>query len=256
MSKPKPSALFQHIERQQNGRPWGSFLDAGTGVKSISWVATLATERWTAITAAPQDAARIQDATQEVRRPQDKILLGNWAKADLLKGETYDTVLADYLLGAVEGFAPYFQSYLLARLRPMTGKILYLTGAEPYVPSNRPTTEAGRLVWEIGRFRDACLLLSGELPYREYPSAWVSDQLKRSDFSVQSVERFPNRYKANFVTSQIDLSLEALKQVDDETTARALSERGERLRANALALIATDGALAHGYDYVIAAEPV
>ncbi|MEL6860541.1 MAG: class I SAM-dependent methyltransferase [Pseudomonadota bacterium] len=256
MAEPKPSALFQYIERQQDGRPWGTVLDAGTGVHSISWVASLATDRWTAVTGAPQDAERVREATEGVRRPDDKIILGNWAKADLLKGETYDTVLADYLLGAVEGFAPYFQSYLFARLRPITGNVLYLTGAEPYVPSNRPDTAAGCLVWEIGRFRDACLLLSGEMPYREYPSAWVSDQLTRSGFRPRSLKRFAIRYKTNFVSTQIDLSLAALERVDDAKTVQALSERGERLRTQALDLIASEGALPHGHDYVIVAEPV
>ena len=176
MKTPVKSKFFAYIEQEQAERPWGTFLDAGSGVHSLSWVSQLQTERWTAVTGAPRDAERMRTATGGVRRPQDQIILGNWAKADLLKGEVYDTVLADYLLGAVEGFAPYFQPYLFARLRPLTGKVLYLTGAEPYVPENEPSTRAGRIVWQIGRFRDACLLLSGELPYREYPSAWVVDQ--------------------------------------------------------------------------------
>ncbi|MEO1305590.1 MAG: class I SAM-dependent methyltransferase [Pseudomonadota bacterium] len=250
------SKLFAHIEKEQADQPWGSFLDAGSGVQSIKWVMQLPTEQWTAVTGAPQDARVIEQTTDGHRRSQDRVVLGNWAKSDLLKGERYDTVLADYLLGAVEGFAPYFQPYLLARLRPATRKRLYFTGAEPYVPTNEPTTLAGRLVWKIGRFRDACLLLSGELPYREYPSAWVMDQMVRSGFKPRSIERFETRYKAKFVNTQIDLSLHALNSVTDENSALALSELGEKLRNEALAVVASEGSLTHGQDYVISAEPI
>lgn len=256
MKPVRKSKFFSHIEDEQNQRPWGSFLDAGSGLHSLGWVSQLDTERWTAVTGAPQDAQKMQEATQGIRRPQDQILLGNWAKADLLKGEVFDTVLADYLLGAVEGFAPYFQPYLFARLRAVTGKVLYITGAEPYVPENEPATEAGRLVWQIGRFRDACLLLSGELPYREYPSAWVLDQLTRSGFKPRAIKSFPTRYKERFVRTQIDLSLEALTRVRDKNAAAALSKWGEGFRQEALAMVSSENGLAHGSDYVITADPI
>ncbi|MEO1187941.1 MAG: class I SAM-dependent methyltransferase, partial [Pseudomonadota bacterium] len=165
MTANKVSGLFRHIETLQGDRPWGTFLDAGTGLHSIGWISQLSTDRWTAVTGAPGDAERVRVAVKDVQRKDDKIVLGNWASADLLKGETYDTVLADFLIGAVEGFAPYFQAYVLARLRPLTKNVLYITGVEPYVPANRPETRAGNLVWDIGRFRDACLLLTGEMPY-------------------------------------------------------------------------------------------
>jgi len=252
----KPSLLFEYIEQLQGDRPWGSFLDAGTGLHSISWVSRLETSSWTAITGAPGDADKVRDATAGVRRPQDRIVLGNWAKADLLKGEIYDTVLADYLLGAIEGFAPYFQPYLFARLRPLTRQTLYITGPEPYVPADRPQSKAGQLVWEIGRYRDACLLLGNDLPYREYPSAWVSDQLKRSGFSPRGLERFPIRYKASFVNSQIDLCQPRLDRLQDRALAAALTRAGEDLRKRALDLIDRDGALEFGFNYVLAADAI
>ncbi|MEM9055665.1 MAG: class I SAM-dependent methyltransferase [Pseudomonadota bacterium] len=256
MTAYKPSPLFQYIERVQGQRPWGAFLDAGTGTHSIGWVTQLSTQRWTAVTGAPGDARQVTEATETIRRPQDRIVHGNWARADLLQGEVYDTVLADYLLGAIEGFAPYFQSYLFARLRPHTGQTLYVTGPEPYVPSDRPSSASARLVWEIGRFRDACLLLGGDLPYREYPSGWVVDQLKRSGFAPRAVERFNIRHKNSFVNSQIDLCTARLMGLNDQNLAKALMKRGEALRVQALDMIAREGALEHGANYVIAADPV
>jgi hypothetical protein len=101
-----------------------------------------------------------------VRRPYDCIVLGNRADPALLGGARYDTVLADYLIGAVEGFAPYFQHNLLLRLKPLVGRRLYIVGLEPYV-NGKADTPDGRLVREIGRFRDSCLLLTADSPYRE-----------------------------------------------------------------------------------------
>lgn len=36
------SSLFRYIEGVHGERPWGTVLDAGTGVKSLQWIQTLA----------------------------------------------------------------------------------------------------------------------------------------------------------------------------------------------------------------------
>ena len=249
------SRLFRYIESLQGDLPWGSILDAGTGTTSLRWVASLQTERWTAVTGAEGHAIQVRDALDQTRRPQDRIILANWADSDLLAGERYDTVLADYLLGAVEGFAPYFQPELFARLRPLTGRRLYVTGLEPYV-TQQPDTEGGRLIWQLGRFRDARLLLAGEMPYREYPAEWVVRHLEQSGFAAIAGRRFPIRYQARFVDQQVDMCAPRLAALPDRTLADALHAHGEALRRAALALIKREGGIRHGYDYVIAAEPV
>ncbi len=249
-----PSALFRHIERLHGDSAWGSVLDAGTGTHSIGWIGALPTERWTAVTGAEGHAAQVRKVVKGIQRPQDRIILGNWADPALLAGERHDTVIADYLLGAVEGFAPYFQHRLFARLRPLVGQRLYVIGLEPYV--NGPAqTPAADIVRDIGRYRDACLLLVDETPYREYPAQWVADHLEASGYRVTASKRFPIRYKARFVNSQIDMCAPRLAAMADRALADALKAKGETLREAALALIAAEGALAHGYDYVLAAEP-
>lgn len=250
-----PSVLFRHIERLQDASPWGAVLDAGTGTHSIRWIGALQTERWTAVTGAEGHAVQVRGAVKDIQRPQDRIVLGNWADPALLEGERYDTVIADYLLGAVEGFAPYFQHRLFARLRPLVGKRLYIVGLEPYVNQPAPTP-AGEIVRDIGRYRDACLLLIGEKPYREYPAQWVVDHLEASGYRVIASRQFPIRYKARFVNSQIDMCAPRLAAMADRALADALQKRGEILRERALALIEAEGGLAHGQDYVIAAEPI
>lgn len=212
----------------------------------------LATDRWVAVSGATAHAMQVRDASDPMRRPQDRIIVGNWADPQLLAGERFDTVLADYLIGAVEGFAPYFQERMIRRLRAFTGGRLYLVGLEPYV-SLPPETEAGRMIWAIGRFRDAVLLHAGDLAYREFPSEWVLEQITAAGFRTIDVRHFPIRYKARFVNSQIDMCASRLARLTDRALAQALHARGEALRQEALALIARDGCLRHGHDYVIAA---
>jgi hypothetical protein len=251
----KISALFRYIEELQGAEPWGAVLDAGTGTHSMGWLLSLQTERWTAVTGAEGHASQVHALASDRIRAQDQIILGNWADPKLLEGESYDVVLADYLLGAVEGFAPYFQTELLARLRPITRGRLYITGVEPYVVS-RPDDEAGALVWEIGRFRDACLTLAGEMHYREYPLEWVLLQLERSGFRPTAARKFNNRYKAAFINSQIDMCKPRLAVLRDRDLAAALEAYGEELRERALNLHERVGGLRHGFDYVIAADPI
>jgi hypothetical protein len=95
----RKSALFAYIEELQTAG-WGDFLDAGTGTHSIGWVTSLDTQRWTAVTGAPGHAAQVRELVGAAMRPQDRLIVGNWADAALLDDEAYDTVLADYLLGA------------------------------------------------------------------------------------------------------------------------------------------------------------
>lgn len=247
-------SLFGHIEDLQGNLPWGSFLDAGTGTHSIKWVSSLATDRWVAVTGATAHAIQVRGAVEPVRRPQDRLIVANWADPELLRGERFDTVLADYLIGAVEGFAPYFQGAMFARLRALTGKRFYLVGLEPYV-THDPATEGGRLIWEIGRFRDACLLLAGERPYREYPMQWVLDRMTAAGFRVTAARRFPIRYKARFVNSQIDMCAPRIARLGDPALATALTLRAEDLRSRALAFAEHEDGIRHGHDYVIAAEP-
>jgi len=250
----KRTALFSFIEGVQGQAPYGRVLDAGTGARSMRWLMTLNTDSWTAVTAAPDHAAQVRRLVGEGQRPQDRLLVGNWTDPELLAGEQFDTVLADYLLGAVEGFAPFFQNALFARLRPLTAKRLYVTGMEPYT-IERPEDAAGVLIWEIGRFRDACLILAGEQPYREYPLHWVVAQLRRSKFRPVAARKFPISFKANFVNGQIGLCLQRLERMGDRTLALALIAHGEALRTRALDHIAGHGSLSHGFAHVVAADP-
>lgn len=247
-------SLFEHIEALQGDLLWGRFLDAGTGVNSCLWGMGLATEAWTGVTAAAGHADQVRAAADARLRPQDRLVLGNWVDPGLLEGEVHDTVVADYLIGAVEGFAPYFQRTLLHRLKPMTRRRLYVVGLDPYIVGPADTDEA-RMVRRIGRLRDAVLLMADETPYREYPAEWTLNALADSGFRVLSARRFPNRYKAKWVNGQLDMAVRRLPRIADRDLAGRLTDAVAEVRQSALRLCAERKGLRHGADYVVACEP-
>ncbi|HWK55480.1 MAG TPA: hypothetical protein VNR18_13970 [Hyphomicrobiales bacterium] len=247
-------SLYDNITELQAGLPWGSVLDAGTGRSSMRWLLAQQTERWTAVTGSQRMAQATRLELGDKARAQDRVLVGNWVDPELLAGEVYDTVLADYLLGAIEGFAPYWQEHLFARLRPHVGKRLYLLGLEPYV-CHYPEDAAGRTITRIGRLRDACLLLCNDRPYREYPLDWVLRGMEQAGFRVLDAQRIAIRYGERFIDSQLDMCTQALGRMQDRRLAVALQQHIAEVRQHALALCRSEGGLRYGHDYIVVAEP-
>jgi len=244
--------LFAAVERMHGERRWGSVLDAGTGLHSLRWISALPTTRWTAVTGDARRETRLLRELGGAVRPDDRILTGNWTDPSLLHGEVHDVVIADYLLGALDGFAPYFQDRLFGRLRPVVGSRLYVIGLAPYEP---PTDEGGNLIWEIARLRDACILLAGHRCYREYPMDWVVRSLERSGFVVQSATPMPILYGPRFVNGQLDVCTRKLPLFQDRALAASMGEHIEAVRVKALDHITRHQHIRFGEDYVIAAEP-
>jgi hypothetical protein len=239
---PRPDALFAEIVRLQGAVPWGAVLDAGTGRHSLSFVKSLATTSWTAVTARP-------NALPEAERPADRVVVGNWTDPSLLRGEVFDTVLVDYVVGAIEGFAPYFQDAFFRRLRPHCGGRVYVVGLEPY---GAATDDGSRIVEEIARLRDACILLAGDRCYREYPRAWVKERMGEAGFVVTSDQAFPIRYGAPFVKGQLDVARRKLPRIDGVVRG-ALAARIENVAARASAYLSRVGPIQFGEDYVVGA---
>ena len=247
-------AIFNFIEKLQGSAPWGTLLDAGTGPYSLDWIAGLATTSWTAASGDPAAARRLEKKLASRLRPVDRVVSGNWQDPLFLYEEVYEVVLADYLLGAVEGFAPFFQGHLFKRLRPHVGSRLYVVGLAPY-PS---TTDNpwGQVVLEISRLRDVCLRLSGGRSYREYPLDWTLASLERSGFSVEDVRVFPICYGARFVNEYLDVCHRSLRSIRDRALAAQLEHSIKSLRERALALHEVSRGTQFGEDYVVHARPV
>lgn len=251
-------SLYQRIADLHGNRPWGAVLDAGTGRSSMRWLLGLDTDRWTAVTGAASMAQQTETEIGARKRDVDRLVVGNWLDPELLAGERYDTVLADYLLGAIEGFAPYWQDRLFERLHTLVapGGRLYVVGLEPYVPQiPQQLDAAGSLVTRIGRLRDACLLLAGDRPYREYPADWTLRQLDRAGFRTIHAEHVAIRFGARFVDGQLDMCMRCLERLPDRQLATAMQAHVDTLRQEAHLQLERDGGLRHGHDYVIVAEP-
>lgn len=246
--------LFGVIERLQGDTPWGSVLDAGTGARSAGWISSLPSLRWTGVSADPGLLAETRAAVAHQMRAGDRLIAGNWADPALLAGEAHDTVIAEYLLGALEAYAPYFQETLFLRLRPLVRRRLYVIGLDPYV-LGRPDDAAGRMVQEVGRFRDACHLLAGETPYREYPAEWVADRLASAGFRIRFAQRFPNHYDMRWVELQLATAHRLIDRMTDAALGASLTAHAAALRQRCAALCQQEGGLIHGHDYLIAAEP-
>jgi len=247
--------LFDVIERIQGDLTWGSVLDAGTGAQSASWIADLKTTRWTAVSADAGHLAETRAAIGSKMRSSDRLIVGNWNDASFLGNEVFDTVLAEYLLGAIEGYAPYFQYQLFARLRPHIGRTLYVIGVDPYLPGVCDTP-MGTIVQSIGRFRDACAVLVGVNQYREYPAEWVMDRLQQVGLRILFSRRFPSVYDLGWVDRQLADSRSLINRLAQDQLAKTLLEQAAALRIKAVEVAERDGNLAHGQHYLIAAEPI
>ena len=248
----KPSLLFRSIERLQGDHRWGEVLDAGTGDKSLAWVASLDSSRWTAVTASKAMADSARRALKAPARDVDRIIVGNWADESLLAGEQFDTVLVDYLIGAVDAYAPYFQETLLRRLAARVRGCLYVTGLEPYVPIVADD-EVGQFVGDLGRLRDACQLLARDRPYREYPAGWVVAKLREAGLTVTDQKFFPIRYRQRFVDSQLGICEARLGRFADPALADAMREHIEQMRVRGERLMERHDGLPYGRDYVLRA---
>ncbi|MEM8564065.1 MAG: class I SAM-dependent methyltransferase, partial [Pseudomonadota bacterium] len=216
---------------------------------------SLPTERWTAVTAQPVMIESTRQALSRNPRAVDRLILGNWADASLLADERFDTVLLDYFVGAVDAFAPYMQETLLHRMAARVRGVLYVIGLEPYVPLTAED-EVGQFVGDLGRFRDACMLLARNRPYREYPAEWVAAQLAQARMRVTHTRFFSIRYRQRFLESQLEICEQSAQHFSDSTLASTIRGKIERMRDRGEALIQEHDGLRYGRDYVLRAVPI
>uniref|UniRef100_A0A7S4AG17 Uncharacterized protein n=1 Tax=Pseudo-nitzschia australis TaxID=44445 RepID=A0A7S4AG17_9STRA len=221
--------LFGHIEKLQGNKPFGSLLDAGTGLHSLRWIATLGGDYahndegqenknmtdFTAVTADESMRKNVQKEADELGISHlGRVVIGNWfppdnddrqslASIDRQNSNTpideaddpdvttvgttttklYDTILADYLIGAMAGFPPghFSQDLMIEKLaqRLKPGGRLYIVGLEPIPDDYDPPSAPQNIICRVRQVRDACILLAGQRCYREYPKDWVEQQVAR-----------------------------------------------------------------------------
>jgi len=276
--------LFNVISRIQygSGKEFGRILDAGTGIQSFRYVATLiqqgkaggfgelAASGYTAITASKD---MLQDVVREALRLKifrdGKVLIGDWAKGDksyknddavdseemLLQGEMYDTILADYLVGSVDSFAPYYQTLVYPRLvqHLKPGGHLYVVGLEPIPESDEGGAD---IVCRVRKVQDACVLLMGQRPYREYPMTWTERQLEQAGLKIIDKHTVPHYYEHNDIMRRINSGRATLSKFPSEELAKEMGLLLDDLEheSKEMTKAAEGGKLRLGFHYVIAAE--
>lgn len=245
--------LFAGLERAHGPRPWGRVLDAGTGAHSLRWLLGREPDQVLGVTASEGMASQLRQELGAALRPVDRLLVGNWTDPTLLHGERFDVVLADYLLGAVDGFAPYFQDQLFERLRPLVAGRLYAVGLEPL--PDAAESEGGRLILELQRLRDACILLAGHRCYREFPLSWVLRHIERAGLVVEDAWSLPVVYRERYLQGQLGVCERKLPLLRDRGLAEALAHTIADLRARGVAwLAAHPEGIPLGSDWVVVAR--
>lgn len=283
--KGSDDALFGSIEKsqQESGKSFGEFLDSGTGSHSLRWIASLVGKdsaddlfisRYCAVTADETMRRNVQNEAEALGiEDKGEVVIGNWAEGfdleeddkrstiikgegrHLCKNEKYDTILCDYLIGAVDGFSPYYQDRIFPRLvthlRP--GGRVYVVGLNP-IPDK--VDGPADVFCRITKLRDACILLAGHRCYREYPPDWVERHLKLAGLEVVSQKRFPIMYSFNTMLRQLNVARSKLSLFPSKGLADAMRKSIDDLEAEAKRAIdkSPTGRIRLGFDYVIAAE--
>lgn len=208
-------ALFGSIEKEHLPRSFGKFLDAGTGLHSIRWIATLhegnkGLTEFTAVTADKTMQTNVQAEVDALdMSSRGNVIIGNWFGDPPIELEenSFDTILADYLIGAMDGFSPYRQDEMIGKLikylKP--GGRLYIVGLEP-IPDTAPGD--ANIICQVRRIRDACILMAGHRCYREYPVEWIHRQIRQqhsNELELIHSTRFPIMYRHATIVKQINV---------------------------------------------------
>jgi len=253
-----PDVLFETVERYHEDKPWGKVLDAGTGVSSVKWLMKLDTcSAWTAITADEQMKANIvADTGVQLREGTDELLVGNWMDdAFTASLGQYDTIVADYLIGAVDGFSPYTQDQIIHKLREhlAPGGRLYIIGMYPIPDHAQGDAE---IVTEVRRVRDACILLAGHRPYREYPSEWVIRHLEKEGMRVFKNKVFTILHSEESVVRQLRVARSKLELMPQASMRMAMDTYLTDIEERVAEIMSQQPkrTVPLSHDYVLAAE--
>jgi len=276
-------ALFGYIERSQLefGKSFDRLLDAGTGTHSLRWIASLINnpntessqsplfvQHYTAVTADETMRQNVLDEASKLNiLDRGDVVIGNWGMPEnaesevesndyFLKDQKFDTILADYLIGALDGFSPYYQDLILERLdrHLVPGGRMYIVGLQPipdFVKSD------ANIACKVNKIRDACILLAGHRCYREYPVDWVIRHVQRiPHLNVVKISQFPILYTHATILRQLNVAKSKLSLFPSPTLATEMEKAISDLEEESLMLTqrSSTGKLKLGFDYVIVVE--
>lgn len=259
----KDDALFGAIERQQQDLPFGKVLDAGTGLHSLRWLATLNhTKGMTEFTAITADATMQRNVQLEADDLEvshlGKVIIGNWfdggSLEQQLEPESYDVVLADYLIGAMDGFSPYKQDLIFPKLARFLkpGGRLYIVGLQP-LPDSDPDP-AKNIICRVRQVRDACILLAGHRCYREYPVDWIHRQVQQmDDLYLKTTSEFPILWRHTTIVRQINVGRSKLPIFASQPLVDGMKQVLDDLERQSFEAT-QQSSISMGFDYLVTCE--
>lgn len=282
--------------QKEYGKPFNTLLDSGTGTHSLRWISSLMrnsdhlpsddplyVQRYTAITADEiMRKAVVKEADNLGMVDKGDIVIGNWfavndedegtaanaagegefpsgrsvASSNFLNDQKFDTILSDYLIGALDGFSPYYQDLMLSRLdRHLNpGGRIYIVGLQP-VPDQ--VDDDANIVCKVTKIRDACILLAGHRCYREYPVDWVVRNIQKiPHLRVAKISQFPILYSHGTIVRQLNVARSKLPLFPSPGLAKEMENAIKDLENESLILTQRNknGKLKLGFDYVVVVE--
>lgn len=262
--------LFRSIEEVHHDQQkrYGVLLDAGTGGHSLRWLRGLPSSTVDRIVAVSADLASgegrgAREARSKLNASRgDRLVEGSWCvpgrqPVGIEKG-TCDTIVADYLIGSMDGFTPYEQDRLLEELLPLlkADGWIHFVGLQPIyallsASAYSRLSDAQKLVVDVARLRDSCILLAKHRPYREYPLEWIRRQIDRAGLELVSPPRtFGVVWKHATVQRQLDVARRKLEQFGNKALATAMQHQIDDLDARALQVLGDKGTV-YSFDYVV-----
>jgi SAM-dependent methyltransferase len=248
--------LFSTIERYQEGKPWGRVLDAGTGVNSMKWMLGLDCIDWLGITADARMKASVVREAKLAADEASKVVVGNWMDEAFCSSlGKFDTIVADYLFGSIDGFSPHTQDLVLKKMKQHLnpGGTLYIIGMYP-IPDH--ADGSAEIITEIRRVRDACILLAGHRPYRELPSEWIIRHLQKEGFEVRKTRNFSILHSKDSAVRQIRVARSKLELMENGAVRGGMQLYLDDLEARVEEAVddTESGNIPLSHDYVIAAD--
>ena len=307
----KDDALFGYIEKQQqsavvpdttgSSTRFGHVLDAGTGLHSLRWLASLHhTQQLSSVTAITADRQMQRTCQAEIQELEmtnvTTVLYGKWFPAEeenenvepeativqqlqqlspphqeQQQQQKFNVIIADYLIGAMDGFRPYQQDLMIPQLLDLLAPHgrLYIVGLEPIPdpvphnnsdPNHNNVEAAQQLIGRVRQTRDACILLAGHRCYREYPLTWILRQVTNQPSpGVRLVhsKQFPILYRHATIMKQINVGRSKIPHLpvslreSMQQLWNALEQESQRITNDI-----PNGRVQFGFDYVVAIEKI
>ena len=173
-----------------------------------------------------------------------------------MKGRTFDVVVADYLLGAVELHWAHGADGMMDRLveAVKVGGYLLISGLEPYEMVLDRGNDDDRLVLDIEAIGESAAFVAGESTYREIPETWVLRQIGRlGKFRVVDSQQFDMRLTVRSLMKQISYAKDMARKIRDADLRKGYLTRVATLERE---LKSSGGEFWGGRNYAIVVQRI